>query len=928
MQTSLLVVILCVVCACIIDSLASASPVPPAPATVRLGGIFCPLSNSMNVYHDQSEHLAAFLMAINDINNKSDGIYDYLLPNTTIEFAVGFESSVATAATTAVRVAESFGGQGVNTVVAPLANKDSLLVAQLLNSMDTMYVQTWSYTAGFDLHSTYPYVANIRPLVSRQGMVLQNMICNSNARKIVVFAGTDNDDIQMISQFQDESICELDIMGIINVRADLVDMSNEIKQAIPLGGRYFVTLIPAHQQAYLLEQGYPAGLFNENTVIYTSGLGQLNITSYFSPETDLEQMLTGMFYFRYNPVYYLHTVPEAATFSRRWREQPSRAGHISNGQQHCDQTKDDDGNFLYQVTVNSTTYCTGLSFSHYTSTGSNILPFTFLTYDGTMMALMALDMAIRNGLDYEDPSVLLDLMVANISFTGATGPLNLFKGYEAYGNDGRGTRNAGTPYNVFNFNPDLYRNGSNNYMVRVGIFDGDTRVYNPCAPIDHVTCFPATYRSQTDGSYHNPPADSPPVIISSITPAFAALCFTMAGITLFLVLVFGLFTCIHRRSRVIKSSQPTLLWCILIGGVVAALRIGMGAIAKNDSVCSEELWFGHLAFTIMIGSLFVKSYRVHCIVNTKKLVRVTFSAMHAFRLLLGIVALMVVYLAITQSLGRPHMKSQSSTVMNQQTDVYYCAMEYSQFQTTLFVMEGLMLIGSFRICWEIRNVPDIVNESKQISTAMSAIVLVSVLILPIVYFLGLNHFTQELVASFGFGFGAMVTLVLLFMPKIMVHYQLDGSKMSAKVAAEILISGKGKYVHDNLGVNVGALDMMRVDVDAEAKLKGKTKEEKLFVCQEQLRYWQVLLMVQQRVALNSHSTSSNAQGSSEGMSPSPIRIEQSLMSSVIPDPADFNGGALHGELFAIGENNFNQNSCVAGTYNSGSAAGELVIQDV
>jgi hypothetical protein len=908
-----------------------AASVFATPATVRLGGIFCPLSNSMTVFKDQAEHLAAFVMAINDINNKSDGIYDYLLPNTTIEFAVGFESSVATAATTAVELAASFGGQGVNAVLTPLANADSLLVAQLLNSLSTVSIQTWAYTSGFDLHATYPYVANIRPLVSRQGMAIQNMICNSKARRIVIFAGMDNDDIQMISQFQDESMCELDIMGIITVRADIVDMSNEIEQAIPLGGRYFVNFLPAHQQAYLLEQGYPAGLFDENTVIYTSGAGVLNITSYFSPETDLAQMLTGMFFFRYDPTYYLYAVPEAEAFAGRWREQPSRAGHANtSGQQECDHTTDHDGNYLYQVTVNKTTVCTGLSFSHYTLTGSTIMPFTFLTYDGTMMIVMALDMAIRNGLNYKDPAVLLDLMVSNISFTGVTGPLNLFEGYVEYSRDGRGSRNAGTPYNIFNFNPDVYKNGSNAYMVHVGIFDGDAREYIPCAPIDYVICFPPRYRSQTDGSYHIPPADAPPVIVTCITPAFAALCFTMSGITLLLVLVFGIFTGVHRRSKVIKSSQPTLLWCVLVGGAVAAVRMAMGGIAKNDFICAEELWFGHLAFTIMIGSLFVKSYRVHCIVNTKKLIRVTFSATHAFRLLLGIVTVMTVYLAFTQALGRPQMRSQSRTVMNQQTDIRYCAMEYFQFQTTLFLIEGSMLIGSFRVCWEIRNVPDIVNESKQISTAMSAIVLVSALILPIVYFLGLDHFTQELVASFGFGFGAIITLALLFVPKMMVHYGIDGSKMSAKVAVDLMISGKGKFNNENGGGNIGAHAVTRLDTESESLLKGKSQEERLLICQEHLRHWQVLLVVQQRAALNSNSTSSNGPVSSHGISQIPIRIESGILSSVIADPTDFYGAGAHGELCIPGSRNLDHTLFVAGVPKPGSASGsgQLEILDV
>jgi hypothetical protein len=77
---------------------------------------------------------------------------------------------------------------------------------------------------------------------------------------------------------------------------------------------------------------------------------------------------------------------------------------------------------------------------------------------------------------------------------------------------------------------------------------------------------------------------------------------------------------------------------------------------------------------------------------------------------------MLVYLAFTQCFGQPHVSYQTVTVANQETDTSFCSTERPQFETALFVAEGLMLAGSFRVCWEIRNVPDIVNESKQIST--------------------------------------------------------------------------------------------------------------------------------------------------------------------------------------------------------------------
>jgi hypothetical protein len=695
--------------------LASVLVMGSVPAEIQVGGLFAPVAPNGNLYTDQAEHIAAFVMAINEINNKTDGIHDDLLPNTTLTYAVRADQAMTGALTNALTLESLFGGSGVVAVVNALHNANALVVTQLFGTLKVMSLVTVTNSGQFDEAATYPYVANVRPLVSRHGMVIQNRIC-ALARKVVVFAGTDPDDIQMMRQFQDESICELDILALISVRGELTDLSDEIATAKPTGSRYFVLFLLPEQNALLIEQGYAAGLFHENTVIFTSSNGAVNITEYFSPATDVARVMTGVFTHKYVPNYYLKRAPTAIAFAQRWRRQQSTTGVAVNGKTVCDAATDNTGNFLYKAVIDNVTTCTGLNFAKYTSSGSNIKTYTPLTYDATIMLAMALDLAISNDLDYTNPLILKNLMSLNVSFDGASGPVNLFHGYPQYENDARGVRNAGTQYRATNFNPDLYNNGSEAYMVTIGFFDGDTREFTACAPIDRVTCFPPTYSAATDGSYSNPPSDTPPIIYKKLTPTFRALCFCMVAIIVVLVVVFGSFTYRRRQSKVIRTAQPVLLLCILVGGLIAAARIVFGGLQNSDTVCSSEIWLGHLAFVVMIGSLFVKSYRVHCIVNTRKLVRVTFSAYHAFRLLVVIVTCIIAYLAVMQSIGKPHMRYLESVVENQQTNTAYCALEFSQFQTALYAVELVLMVVSFRVCWEIRNVPDVVNESKQIST--------------------------------------------------------------------------------------------------------------------------------------------------------------------------------------------------------------------
>jgi hypothetical protein len=655
------------------------------PDSVRVGGFFAPVSENGQLFVDQAEHLAAFIMAANEINDKTDGVHDDLLLGTKFEIAVGTENSLTSAAVDVAEFTSDFEGEGVTAVISSLHNRDSLVVSQLLGAMNVLTVLSVADSSNFFDIYAYPHVVDVRPLVSRQGMVIHNFIC-AHARKVVVFAGTDVDSIQAMTTFHQESEgsdCALDILAVVSVRSQLTDLSFEIDQAMSAGARYFVLFMPAEQNAWLIEQGYEAGLFHTDTVLYTTIDGAANITHYFSPETDNARVMTGFFYFEYIPDYYVSGTGEAMRFTERWRQQPSRAGNIVNGVMTCDTSLDDNGHYLYQVTVDDTAICSGLDFSSYDASGYSIRPSTALTYDATILTARAMDMAIQNNLDYTDPAVLMSLMVSNISFHGVSGPLDLFKGYPQFANDGRGIRNKGTQYAVLNFNPSLYRNGSMDFMVRIGTFDGDTKQYTPCAPADNVNCFLPMFSGQTEGSYHIPPLDSPPIIYATQSLSFDALCFALAGIILALVLLLAVLMVYHRRSKVLKASQPILLWCILIGGVISAARILMGGLPKTDITCTGEIWFGHLAFTVMVGSLFVKSYRVHRIVNTKKLARVTFSAMKAFRILLGIVASVVIYLGIAQQLGRPEVLYQRSFVNNQETDIAYSDTKRPQFETPL-----------------------------------------------------------------------------------------------------------------------------------------------------------------------------------------------------------------------------------------------------
>jgi hypothetical protein len=689
------------------------SPYTANPAGIQIGGLFAPAS-SVNGYKDlaQAEHLAAFLMAINDINNKTDGLYDDVLPSTSLHFAVRGGSALEEMNINFldfIYLEEA----GVSAIISAQDSRDALLINQLATQLLTPVVLSVANSGIFNNRATYPYVSETVALESYQGLVMKDIVCDYfNARKVVVFTTAEDDSIELHNAFWDANICTLNIMADISIRSMDISLASQIATAKATGARYFVAFLPAMQVAALLEQGFAAGLFHDNTVIITAKSGSENVTQYLMPTTDVETVMAGVFSLEYWPNYYMNITTEAISFAKRWKAQPSRAGRKVGNHWVCDTTTDSTGAFyLYQtIDINNVTHCTGLNFASYKETGLDILPYTALTYDATIMMAMAFDLAVKNNLNYNDPSVIQGLIVYNVSLTGASGPINLAGGVSEYGYSGRGARHTGNEYVITNFNPTAED------FVPIGYFNGDTEMYESCSPVDDIVCFAPVYLV-SDGQVSSvPPDDTPPAIINQLSTAYVYVLFVMAGLIAILVIIFFVFTVAYRNTKVIKASQPPLLYCILLGGLVAGARTMLGGLNKTDSVCVGEFWFGHLAFTTMIGSLFVKSYRVHCIVNTKTIRKVTFSAMDAVKMLAGIQLATVIFLSVCIIFGEPHLRNEREISSNQEQVWKSCSMAYPEYQDAAYAMEAVGLAIAFRVCWEIRNVPDIVNESKQIST--------------------------------------------------------------------------------------------------------------------------------------------------------------------------------------------------------------------
>ena len=83
------------------------------PTVLKIGGLFSPFDDSGNVNSMQVQSLAAFLLAVKQINNKTDGVLDDILPDSTIVVNIQSAHSYLEGTQAATAFKDAFFGSGV-----------------------------------------------------------------------------------------------------------------------------------------------------------------------------------------------------------------------------------------------------------------------------------------------------------------------------------------------------------------------------------------------------------------------------------------------------------------------------------------------------------------------------------------------------------------------------------------------------------------------------------------------------------------------------------------------------------------------------------------------------------------------------------------------------------------------------------------------
>ena len=385
---------------------------------IMIGGLFNTFywgANNVITRNDiDCQHLAAFMMAVDEVNNKTDGIYDDLLSNRShVNMALShgqnyvrtypankyFDGTASVYKIQSCCQSKSVGAVETTSLLAQATASTSSL-----NSFGTVSMLSTSTSSVFNDAHTFPTNLQIAATTFAEAMALVNLMLAKNGwLKAVFFTTTDVVGIDSYASFaQASEKTKIRIIGNIFINVGATNLTEEIRSAKLTGGRIFVFFLDGTTAGRLLEQGYDAGLFNDGTqVMATSTSDIVGIRNALTPAGRLNEanILKGFISTAPHPEYYFQT-PLGQSFVTRFRNLPPTmtVNPVTNATS-CDLRTDDSTvrSDLYQVSqrnkkITPSKLCLGIkSFTGFKQDGSDIDPYTMYIYDAVYALAGSLD---------------------------------------------------------------------------------------------------------------------------------------------------------------------------------------------------------------------------------------------------------------------------------------------------------------------------------------------------------------------------------------------------------------------------------------------------------------------------------------------------------------------------------------------------------
>jgi ABC-type branched-subunit amino acid transport system substrate-binding protein len=662
------------------------------------------------------------LLAIDDINNKTDGIFDDLLPHSQLRPVIRYCDDEFYDAAVNARTTMTIDSQGIIAALGPptLATmKGSSPVYEQFG--DIPVLSYGERNALFGSSDLYPNMLRVIPSDYYDGYALASLISKYfRWKKVSVFAtGTDlgRGCTQLFRYYA--SLYGIKILSSHSLDASQEDYTSEITKAKQVGARILVLFVEDDIAMRIIQQGSQVRF--RSSVQVLSG-ERLSPKYWANNNMTIEDysLLGGMIGVKLQAF-----APPSALkehFLRRWEQQTDTL-RLANGTTECVSVRDYyNQTDLYQYVEAGSLLppvCLGVQFSKYSTDTSLLssLDDVMYAYDAVLAIAYGLNELIyRESIPNPTPSELYEHLLWNTSFQGLTGRVS-FSTTLKYDGFNVGGRKGDFTYDVFNFVPKTSLLDS---FPVVTTWNSERGV-PPCGKVTYYVdgnpCHEFLFSSGEEAII----SDSPdPVKRTSLPISYRVILKVFALLGLLLTLLATLITYLYRKRRLVKMSQPLVSYITLFGIILAFVRVFLTTHRLTASRCIAQLWFSHLPVQIIFGAVLIRAWRVHSITASLQRKKIT-DMTCTLRLLMWIAPALLLLLLAT--LDQSIHVNFTTVVHNQYDWILEPSCDYSRTSTLmslLFFSDALTIVVGLGWCWRIRAVRSTICNTPMLVQSLSS----------------------------------------------------------------------------------------------------------------------------------------------------------------------------------------------------------------
>ncbi|KAJ0400038.1 hypothetical protein ATCC90586_006688 [Pythium insidiosum] len=228
------------------------------------------------------------------------------------------------------------------------------------------------------------------------------------------------------------------------------------------------------------------------------------------------------------------------------------------------------------------------------------------------------------------------------------------------------------------------------------------------------------------------------------------------------------FVFFFRTRPIVKRSQFEFLMLMISGGVLLCIAVLVYAGAPTRFLCAARPTFIALGFTMIFGSLVVKSLRVYRVFSSQAMKRVVLSTKVMFKMFMVFVAVDCIVLIAWFAVDFPEPTVSYTQMLELNGGSYgslSCKSSSFIFSALLIFWKAIVLAMGLYLSFLIRNLSNDFQESIWIFASSVVVLFGSLVMLPMAYLVTLDAIPFYMFLAFSLLFCTVLVMSMMLVPK-------------------------------------------------------------------------------------------------------------------------------------------------------------------